>query len=264
MGRKKELEFLENNKMKTKSPDFSEKYFSCPFCEVSSKQSNIDNSNLINDHVNHATSIAPDFGLNSDRLFDLFMRVSKKFENETSVRWSLPDNFSLKICQNCKKFSLWVDKKMVYPLVSTAPLPNEDMPSDVKKIYNEARNVQNFSPRATAALLRVALEKLTVHLGEKKGNLNTRIGNLKEKGLPTQVINALDIMRIHANESGSHSGKIDLEKNDNEYIVKKLFVLVNFIVEKTITDSNSISAMMEELPQEKKKGIDNRDKNISQ
>ncbi|MBQ7074264.1 hypothetical protein IJM86_04305 [bacterium] len=53
---------------------------------------------------------------------------------------------------------------MIRPNVSPAPLPNEDMPSDVKEIYEEARQVSAFSPRAAAALLRVSLEKLTANL----------------------------------------------------------------------------------------------------
>jgi len=53
---------------------------------------------------------------------------------------------------------------MIRPNVSNAPLPHEDMPDDVKEIYEEARQVSVFSQRAAAALLRVSLEKLTAFL----------------------------------------------------------------------------------------------------
>ena len=133
------------------------------------------------------------------------------------------------------------------------------MPEDVRKIYEEARDIAGVSARAAAALLRVALEKLTIYLGEKEGNLNTRIKNLKAKGLPEDVIKCLDIVRINANEGGSHSGQIDLENKDNDQIVDILFRLVNFIVEKTISDKKQIDEMFQALPENKKQGIKNRD-----
>ena len=162
-------------------------------------------------------------------------------------------------CAHCKNYSVWQEKKMVYPKLSTAPMARKDMPEDVRKIYEEARDVAGVSARAAAALLRVALEKLTIYLGEKEGNLNTRIKNLKAKGLPEDVIKCLDIVRINANEGGSHSGQIDLENKDNDKIVDALFLLVNFIVEKTISDTKQIDEMFQALPEDKKQGIKNRD-----
>ncbi len=152
------------------------------------------------------------------------------------------------------------EEKMIYPLISSAPKPSKDMPNDVKEVYEEARQVSVYSPRAAAALLRVALEKLTAHLGETTGNLNTRIGKLKAKGLPDKVIDSLDIVRISANEGGSHAGTIDLTGEDNQKIVNKLFSLVNFIVERTITAINVVNEMFDQLPEAKKEGIKNRDK----
>lgn len=177
-------------------------------------------------------------------------------------------------CAKCGKFSLWKYKRvvgyfsegagsiesMIYPQKLTAPMPSEDMPAEVKEFYDEAREVSALSPRAAAALLRVSLEKLTEYLGEKEGDLSTRIGNLKKQGLPKRVIQSLDIVRITANEGGSHAGEIDLTGKDNAEIVGRLFRLVNFIVEKTITDNKEIKGMLHALPENKKEGIKNRDK----
>ncbi len=177
-----------------------------------------------------------------------------------------PENyyFWASICTNCRRISIWRGKgesyKMIYPLVSSAPLPNKDMPPKVEEIYREARDVAALSTRAAAALLRVALEKLTEYLGETEGNLNTRIQNLKKQGLPERVIQSLDIVRIYANEGGAHAGHIDLDNNDNSDIANTLFFLVNFIVEKTITDDKVINGLRQGLPAGKKKGIENRDK----
>ncbi len=163
-------------------------------------------------------------------------------------------------CTNCLRYSIWQNNKMIYPLTSSAPKPDNNMPEDVKEIYEEARQVHVYSPRAAAALLRVALERLTVHLGESKGKLNTRIGNLQKQGLPPQVIKSLDIVRITANDGGAHSGVIDLTGKDGIDIVARLFKLVNYIIQKTITDPAELEAMFGDLPEDKREGVKNRDK----
>ena len=115
---------------------------------------------------------------------------------------------------------------------------------------------QGCLPRAAAALLRVSLERLTEELGQTQGNLNTRIKKLKEKGLPELIINSLDIVRITANEGGAHAGQIDLTGKDGPEIVSKLFGLVNFIIEKTISDPKQIQKMHQNLsPKPKNKGL---------
>ncbi len=164
-------------------------------------------------------------------------------------------------CQNCGHYSIWFDKKMIYPKILTAPLAHTSMPNSVKELYEEARQISNDSPRAAAALLRVSLEKLTEELGEHKGALNTRIGNLYKKGLSKNIIRSLDIVRIYANEGGSHIGEIDLTNKDGAEIVDKLFWLVNIIVEKTISEPQEIEKQFSQIPQDKKDGIKNRDKN---
>ena len=148
---------------------------------------------------------------------------------------------------------------MIFPSGSNIPMPHTDMPESVKEIYNEAREIASKSPRAAAALLRLALEKLTEEIWETDWNLNTRIGNLKKKWLPEKAIQALDIVRITANEWGSHLGQIDLTGSDNADLVNQLFFLLNFIVEHVITVNNQLDAMYAALPEDKKKGIENRD-----
>ncbi len=170
------------------------------------------------------------------------------------------NDLDVAFCQNCGEYNLWKNEKMIFPKKLTAPLPHEDMPESVKELYDEARNISNDSSRAAAALLRVSLEKLTEELGETEGTLNTRIGNLNKKGVPQKVIQSLDAVRIFANEGGSHAGEIDLSGEDNQEIVNSLFKLVNFIVEKTISEDVKINDIYEKIPENKKEGIKNRDK----
>ena len=163
-------------------------------------------------------------------------------------------------CTNCRWCSIWRDNEMIYPLISSAPKPENNMPVPVRELYEEASLVSIHSSRAAAALLRVALEKLTEHLGETDPNLNTRIGNLRKKGVSEDVINSLDIVRITANSGGAHAGIIDLTGADGADIVNRLFWLVNYIIEKTINDPAKIKQMFQDLPADKRKGAEDRDK----
>ncbi len=163
-------------------------------------------------------------------------------------------------CFDCKHFAVWYKHKMIDPFASSAPQADSGMPDSVKEIFDEARQVQEHSPRAAAALLRLALEELTVHLGETDGKLDTRIGNLQKKGFLSQVIKGLDSVRITGNEGGAHIGKIDLTGADGAEVVNKLFWLVNFIVQRAINDLAEADRIFDDLPADKLEGVKNRDK----
>ena len=147
------------------------------------------------------------------------------------------NNYFLANCTHCYKDSIWVDKKLIFPLSGTAPLPNDDMPEDVKYDYNEARNIMSISPRGASALLRLAIQKLCKHLGEKGDNINNDISQLVKKGLPVKLQQALDSVRVIGNFA-VHPGQIDLK--DDYYIANKLFVFINVIVENQISQPKII------------------------
>lgn len=105
--------------------------------------------------------------------------------------------YFLSKCEHCQKSGLWIAAEneigqLVYPQNSASvPPPLEDIPSDVKDDYEEARKIVDLSPRGSTALLRLALAKLMIHLGEDGKNLNDNIRNLVRKGLPERVQNPL-------------------------------------------------------------------------
>jgi hypothetical protein len=70
-------------------------------------------------------------------------------------------------CERCEGYCVWINEVLVYPPYSTAPMPVADTPVDVKADFMEAREVFDRSPRSAAALLRLGLQKLMLHLGEK-------------------------------------------------------------------------------------------------
>ena len=145
---------------------------------------------------------------------------------------------------------------MIHPLFGASPQPNSDMPSEAKEIFEEARKISSVSPRASAGLLRLCVEKLTEELGDG-GDLNTRIANLVKNGLSTEVQQALDVVRVTGNDA-LHAGQIDL--NGRPETTQALFNIVNIIVQKIISDKKQIADLYEQLPKEKLGSIVNRDK----
>jgi hypothetical protein len=145
---------------------------------------------------------------------------------------------------------------MIYPFHGSAPLPNPDLPDDVRTDYEEARAVTSQSPRGAAALLRLAIEKLCRHLGEKGADINSDIASLVERGLPIKVQQAFDIVRVIGNND-VHPGQIDL--TDNAEIAGKLFGLVNLIAEVMIAQPKQIEKLYADLPQSQREAIAKRD-----
>ena len=167
------------------------------------------------------------------------------------------DDLEFAICAHCNEKSFWLNKKMVYPEKTIAPIPHKDLPTELFDDYMEASSILNKSPRGAAALLRLALQKLMVVLGEPGKDINKDIGSLVAKGLFPQVQQALDIVRVIGNES-VHPGQLDL-KDDNETALQ-LFGLINFIVEDRITRPKTIQDLFNKIPEGKRKGIEDRDK----
>lgn len=170
--------------------------------------------------------------------------------------WLRMSNWKGALCDHCKQISLWYETRLIYPDSSNLPPPNEDLLLDIKKDYNEAASIIEKSPKAAAALIRLAIQKLCKQLGESGADLNDDIGRLVKKGLPVQIQQALDVVRVIGNES-VHPGQINIE--DNKEIAYKLFELINIIAQTMVTQPKEISKMYGSLPKEKLEGISKRD-----
>jgi hypothetical protein len=159
-------------------------------------------------------------------------------------------------CRHCNTVSLWEGNKMIYPDVSTAPLPNEDMPDDIKKDFAEARSIIAKSARGAAALFRLCIQKLCKHLGQPGSDLNADIGALVAKGLSPKIRKSLDVVRVIGNES-VHPGTIDLR--DTPETALQIADLVNLIVDAEITQPKLVDELYARLPKGKKEQIAKRD-----
>lgn len=159
-------------------------------------------------------------------------------------------------CDHCGKVSYWHDEKLVVPASSTAPPAHEDTPQQILGEVEEARAIVAASPRAAAALLRLAIQKLMPVLGEKGDNVNNDIKALVGKGLPVQVQMAFDYCRVVGNNA-VHPGEIDLD--DTPEVAQNLFEMLNFIIEDRITRPNHIKALYQQLPEVSRVAIEKRD-----
>lgn len=175
-------------------------------------------------------------------------------------------------CSHCQESSLWrvleyasdhfgssipSQGVMIYPDTGSAPLPDTDMPSDVKADYQEAASIFSKSPRGAAALLRLALQKLCKHLGKAGKDINSDIRELaKDNILPPLVIKVADTVRITGNNA-VHPGEMSDE--DFDYVASKLFDLLNFIVKKAITEPNELDELYNKTPEKPREAAEKVD-----
>lgn len=213
-----------------KAPKINESSFTCPNCGVLSgiewRSSNVYKSNNGEYYITNNVSGTPIFLIH------------------------------ISTCRACGNYHLWLKDKMIVPTTSNIPMPNDDMPEDVKEIYLEARDVFPYSSKAAAALLRLAVQKLCVELGGDGDNINSDIAKLVQQGLPVKIQQALDVIRVIGNNA-VHPGTIDL--NDNSEMAALLFQFINVIVYDMITQPNSINGLYSQLPQGALDAIQRRD-----
>lgn len=158
-------------------------------------------------------------------------------------------------CMHCKRATVWVLGNQVFPAGGNAPLPNADLPEDIKADYLEAAEILSKSPRGAAALLRLAVQKLMKHLGEPGENIDKDIRSLVLKGLPVRIQQALDIVRVTGNNA-VHPGQIDTDDPD---IAGALFPLVNLIAEDRISLPARVEDMYHGLPESVRQVIAKKD-----
>ena len=194
----------------------------------------------------------------------------KWYEVDTTASYAPSTHLNLKVarCAFCNQFTLWSYQEMLLPANTTAPMPNEDMPESVKELYEEARGIVNKSPRGAVALLRLALDKLCDEIDVEckqpkyNGKISDKIGILVKKGLSEQLQQAFDFVRVTGNDAVHELGLIDVQ--DNPEIATTLFGLLNFIVEKMITEKKKIASLYNLIPESRRDKIKERNDSVTQ
>lgn len=164
-------------------------------------------------------------------------------------------------CGHCKQDSYWLDSatvpgKLLAPASYGTPAPAEYMPDEVRTDYVEASAIFTMSPRGAAALLRLAVQKLMVHLGMKGDNINNDIKTLVASGLPVTVQQALDYCRVVGNNA-VHPGEINLD--DTPEMAWTMFEMINVIVQLKIAAPKQLEELYGKLPEAARAAISKRD-----
>ena len=167
------------------------------------------------------------------------------------------ENIHVSRCYTCGEPTIWRYDTILYPVVRYPVEPNPDMDDDIRADFDEARTLLDLSPRATAALLRLCLQKLCKQVGETGKDINADIKSLVAKGLDIRVQKALDLVRVVGNNA-VHPGRIDLK--DDRDTAAKLFELVNRIAYDMITHPRELEVLYnEKVPDTTKAAIKKRD-----
>lgn len=167
------------------------------------------------------------------------------------------ERMSASLCMHCREIGYWLDGKLIEPASRNAPPANPDLSEEIRRDYNEAASIELQSPKGAAALLRLCLQRLCKELGEEGKNINDDIAALVRKGLPVEIQQALDVVRVVGNNA-VHPGAIDLD--DRPETVSALFTLINAIADRMITQPKKVAALYSTLPPGIVQAIEKRDK----
>ena len=202
-------------------PTFAESAFNCPYCNAYAKQGWTD---------------------------PMIPTVTGGYQHVHGLRACY--------CSHCGKYSVWRDKVVISPDSSPAPIPNIDLPEEIRIDFDEARAIISRSPRGAAALFRLCIQKLCKHLGGTGKNINDDIAYLVSQGLNVRIQQSLDIVRVVGNEA-VHPGSMDLK--DNAEIALQLANLINLIADAMITQPKAVDALYAKLPVSTRDSISKRD-----
>ncbi len=120
-------------------------------------------------------------------LVELVKRKSTSipFLHKESKKWVgyCLENCFVSTCYSCDGVAIWVYNRLVWPKQPLTASPNPDLPADIRQDYDEASSILDLSPRGAAALLRLSIQKLCIHLGERGKKIDEDIAALVRKGL---------------------------------------------------------------------------------
>ncbi|MDH6569482.1 hypothetical protein M2160_004503 [Streptomyces sp. SAI-117] len=129
------------------------------------------------------------------------------------------------ICQLCGrsileviecKGTLHTPEELTRLLLWPSPPPrvlHQDVPERIRSAYEEASRAENAgSPRLAGVGFRSAVEELCKDQGATQHTLHGKIQELAAKGLPPDVITALDETRIVGNDSVHHGVEYSAEE----------------------------------------------------
>ena len=185
-----------------------------------------------------------------------FLSQVSKLPSDLSPVIESNNHLYIAFCQHCDGFTLWLGDAMIYPQVGGAPPPHEEMPPRVRELYEEARGVLPASPRASAALLRVALEGLLEEAGYRQGRLADRLEKAREDGkLSPDTYKLAETLRYAGNAAAHYEPwKINPSQGEEDReMVYHLFVFVNYVTDELIAKPRQIGEMARKINEKVRK-----------
>jgi hypothetical protein len=196
---------------------------------------------------------------------ETFRALKKRFEKNAvtyeahvdglNCNWEMI-NVAMSMCHSCDAVAIWVKGKLAWPSHSLKIEPHPDIPTDIKDDFIEAADIVEKSPRGSAALSRLIVQKLMSHLGGEGKDINTNIASLVKKGLEPEIQKALDIVRVTGNNA-VHPGEIIFKEDPGTAMA--LLQLINLVVERRISTQKRIEEMFSNLPPGALEQIQKRD-----
>lgn len=128
-------------------------------------------------------------------------------------------------CPACGGYNFWIRGEMVWPDLPSV-LPSPYLPEEVREAYDEAQAVIGKSPRCACAMLRLALDRLAIHLGAAENQpLAKKIESLQ---IPEPYRPLAEACRIVGNDA-VHEGALDYRSDDTYELARTLSRFVNFL-----------------------------------
>ena len=216
-------------------PAFDKNSFRCPHCGVVSQ---IEKHPVLN-------------GYKGDKFFvrDPFRRYDFHFSANDFFECHPTYDYLITKCTHCGKLHFWANRELVYPS-GTGIQAIEDMPEDVKDIFDEAQRVTHSSPRSACALLRVCVERIAAHVADQRGIKFGEREHLYKKilklNLPSHLQEICDACRFAGNEN-AHTGELDMSGEDTEEIAYACSFLVNALVQLLISPTIQANRVLRKL-----------------
>lgn len=179
----------------------------------------------------------------------------------TSYQIHEASNIFFSKCHVCHETCVWVFDRIICPTSNQGISKPEDLPSEAEAVFNEAASIIDLSPRASAALLRLCIEKICkkicVEMGlyKEKMDIDSMIQALYKNGLSPNLVKALDIVRVHGNKA-VHDGEIVLTDTKEDAV--RLFGIVDNICLQMITVRKSLDKLHANLPTEERQKIEKK------
>lgn len=166
-------------------------------------------------------------------------------------------------CGSCCQWSIWFDEQMVYPHHHLGAPPHQDMPADVRALYQEAAAVAAVSRRAGAALARATIELLLRVIdpdAPDDARLNKRIERIQGR-VSTSLAQLLDVLRftgnkmLHVEDQPAELVVMALDDEEGPQLVEYLLEATNDLVDELITRPRRANELWDRLPQGVKTSI---------